>query len=365
MNRFHSLSLARLPLSYWRRLLALSVLMLVGGVAQQRTAFASTAQDEPLFGPPPVAELRDEVLLLSTRKVGTVCDSAAVARGLICERLLSGPAEEGRWTSDEWQKLTTTQASMPTIIYIHGNRVPTGQDKAEGLLVYRSFRRHCPHQGPIRFVIWSWPSSQIRGPIKDYLVKAQRTNPVAWQLAWLLDQMPKQTPIAMIGYSYGTRVICGATHLLVGGQLGALQLPERVNTSRLPIRVALMAAAFDADWMQPGKLYDRSLKLTEHAVIGTNQLDPAMRFYHLSNGRGRMDALGKRGVFRSGALGPAARRLNQIDFTHEVGRSHVVGDYFAAQAKIKQVWRELLWRQPPKGTTIAYSASVSSVGVDR
>ncbi len=294
-----------------------------------------------LFAPPAPVEPRDEILLISTRPIGTACNSNRLRQGLTCQRFVKNTAGQVDWTPSDWRLLLLPDR-RPTIFYVHGNRVSPGRDLAEGRMVYQSLKRHSPLRGPVRFVIFSWPSEQIPGPIKDYLVKAQRTNPVAWQLAWLLDKMPLDTPIALVGYSYGTRVVSGASHLLGGGSLGPLHLTERAYPSRPPLRAGLLAAAFDADWIQPGRFYTNTLEKTERLVLGTNKLDPAMRFYHLSNGRGRMHALGRAGVDEPASIAAYAGRVRQIDFTGSVGRSHVLSDYLSAEHKMSRLWRELL-----------------------
>jgi|GEM_PF-2349960 len=307
-------------------------------------ATQSAAAAAPLFNAPPIAAvdlLPGEVLLISTRAIGTVCQTQAMHRNLRCQRLTLDAHGKHVWQQDDWQRLLTPQTNLTTYVYVHGNRVSSGRDRSDGMQVYRSLRAHLPSQTPIRFIIWSWPASQIRGPVRDYLVKAQRTTPVAWQLAWFLDKLPPESPIALVGYSYGARVVSGAAHLLAGGQLGNLKLTTRTYPHRPPVRAALMAAAYDANWIQPGHFYSRCLKMTENLVLATNRLDPAMRFYHLSNGRGRMHALGRSGVHQPRSLGAAAQHLVRIDFAREVGRSHSLLDYLAADGKMRQLWQQL------------------------
>ena len=300
-----------------------------------------------LFAPPAAqTQAQDDIWLISTRQIGTTCTNQAMQRGLDCRTLVKDSQGEPAWKTADWRELTEPARACQTIIYVHGNRVVSGYDRVEGLNVYRSFQKHRTFAGPVRFIIWSWPSEQISRPIKDYLVKAQRTNPVAWQMAWFLDKLPNETPLSMVGYSYGTRVICGASHLLAGGRIGPLKLGKRLHANRPPARAALMAAAFDANWLQPGKFYSRTMSKLEHVVLGTNKLDPAMRFYHLSNGRGHMDALGKFGLHKPRTLGAALSRVRRIDYTQAVGRSHVIDDYLNAGSQMQAMWRELMGNRP-------------------
>lgn len=319
------------------------VILLLTAFAVHADCFASADVSEPLFAAPPrPLQESDQVFLVSTRRIGVECNSRLMQTGLDCQQRVEPMTRNPVWLLSDWRRAIASDPRRSTIVYVHGNRVSSGYDKVEGMSVYRSFRKHHPNHPPVRFIIWSWPASQIPGPIKDYMVKAQRTNPAAWQLAWMLNRMPTGARVRLVGYSYGTRVVSGAAHLLAGGQIGSLRLQEPKRDRARPIRVALMAAAFDADWLQPDRQYSRAVSQMERAIIATNQLDPAMRFYHLSNGRGRMDALGKYGVHHIQSLGKAAHRLGRIDFTREVGRSHVVSDYLAANRQMHQLWHELL-----------------------
>jgi len=305
----------------------------------QPTAHDETVRDEPV---------QDEVLLISTRAIGTVCNSESMNCGLCCQRLVTDPTGQQTWKSMDWLGLLSPPDERPMVVYVHGNRIAAGQDRAQGMQVYRSLKSHRRANEPVRYIIWSWPADQISGLIKDYRVKARRTNPAAWQLAWLLDKLPLETQLSLVGYSYGTRVVSGAAHLLAGGRIGNLQLAERVHPQRPLVRAALLAAAYDADWIQPGNFYSRTLAQIERLVLATNKLDPVMRFYHLSNGRGKMHALGKSGVHQPSALGSAVSALQRIDFTREVGRSHALVDYLAADGKMRVIWRRLTMPENPR-----------------
>lgn len=226
--------------------------------------------------------------------------------------------------------------------------------------VYHSLRAQGQPEVPIRYIIWSWPSSTIPGPVKDYQVKASRTRPAGWQLAWFLNQLPKETNVSVIGYSYGARIASGAMHLLAGGQLGNLKLNTRPAEQQPSFRLALVAAAFDADWIQPGHYHGRAVSQVERLVLVTNHLDPAMRFFHLSNGRGRVDALGKAGMPNPKSLGILTKRIQPINMSHAVGRSHFLTDYLAATSKMRLVWRNLLPERTSPGEQSLANATIDN-----
>jgi hypothetical protein len=283
------------------------------------------------------ASTADQVYLISTRSIGTQCDAGLMASGLQCEAH-DGLGGASGWRSLSWDELSAELAApTPTIIYIHGNRVDCGYSKSHGLAMYRSLAARKQGDGPIRFVIWSWPSSQIRGQVRDYQVKAARTKQVGWQLAWAIDQLPTETPVAVIGYSYGARVATGALHLLAGGRLGSLELAERLHPQRPPVRAAFVAAALDANWIRPGGYHGRALEQVDELLLVNNHLDPAMRFYHLAmeSGARPLGYGGPRG------LGQFAARVRSVDVTGAVGRHHAIEEYLASSSRVTRVLEQV------------------------
>ena len=306
-----------------------------------RGIIAASASPTPGFAAPlrrrSHEEEQDRIFLINTRAIGTRCESDAMCSGVVCETHAGRGGASG-WESLSWDQLAEELAEpTPTIIYIHGNRVDCGYSKSHGLAMYRSLASRRQDDGPIRFIIWSWPSSQIRGQVRDYQVKAARTKQVGWQLAWAIDQLPVETPLAVIGYSYGARVASGALHLLAGGRLGSLELNERLHPERPPVRAAFVAAALDANWIRPGGYHGRALEQIDELLLVNNHLDPAMRFYHLAmeSGARPLGYGGPRG------LGQFASRVRSVDVTSAVGRHHAIEEYLASSSRVTRVLEQV------------------------
>jgi hypothetical protein len=285
----------------------------------------------------------DRVYLISTRGIGTRCECSAMHSGLQCEELVAEGYSARHWRSVEWSDVAAELAEpLPTVIYVHGNRVDPGFDKTHGLEIYRSLAARKPSGAPIRYIIWSWPSSKVSGIINDYQVKAARTRPVAWQLAWAVDQMPPETPLTLVGHSYGARVVTGTLHLLAGGRLGDLELVDRTHPVRPPIRAALLAAAVDASWIRPGGFHGRALELVDEALLVNNHRDPAMRFYHLAF-EGHVRPLGYGGI---SGLGQFADRVRTVDVTPAVGRRHALEDYLVHSRRVVDELEQFVQLRP-------------------
>lgn len=294
----------------------------------------------------------DQIVLINTRGLGLACESEQLQRRLRCERYDPNSTTNRHWQPTSLEEvLTDCSAQLPTIIYVHGNRIARGTDRSRGLMVYRSLIRRSHPTTPIRFVIWSWPSAKIPGALQDYRVKAARTRPAGWQLAWFVDRMPADTPLSLIGYSYGARVVSGCMHLLGGGRLNGLKLEHREHPERTPVRAVFVAAAFDMNWMLPGGYHGKALSQIEQLMLLNNRHDPAMRFFHFSTKRQRIQALGWAGMPRTRSLGKLAGKIASYDVTAQVGRTHSLHEYLSASQPLSHVWRQVCYKQPSVETT--------------
>ena len=90
----------------------------------------------PCFGAsiadPPAPPQADEILLISTRKLGTTCDPNRMDRELDCWRLTFDAAGQPTWVAYDWHNLQfPANAQRQTVMYVHGNRVSEGVDAAE------------------------------------------------------------------------------------------------------------------------------------------------------------------------------------------------------------------------------------------
>lgn len=279
----------------------------------------------------------DEIYVISTRAIGCNCDPAVLLSALRCERYV--PGESGccaKWQHADLMKvLTAHDSATVTVFYVHGNQIAAGQAKCRGLTNYRRLVQCGSCDQPIRFIVFSWPSTTIKGPLKDARVKAARTRPAGCQLAWIVDQMPGDLPIGMIGYSYGSRIITGALHVLGGGRLSGLGLSERANPDRRPIRVVLTASALHAHWLGPGQYHGRAMTQVDEMLLINNRDDRAMRFYHLSTTNGSPQALGLCGPT---CIGQERHKIRSIDVSRCVGPNHVELKYLSVPGTACRFW---------------------------
>ena len=84
-----------------------------------------------------------------------------------------------------------------------------------------------------------------------------------------------------------------------------------------PIRVMLVAAAIDADWLEPCGPAGLAPSAVERILVARNGCDPVLRFYSRLYGPHGPEALGY-----VGPMGTAGGKAEVIDVSCEVGRKH-------------------------------------------
>ena len=204
---------------------------------------------EPGDGPDPSSP--NQLWLVNTRQLPDCpcvhCDTGRV-------EVYRRECGTGWQRSSQQAFLAAGGADFVTTVFVHGNDTDAAEARDEGQQLYaRLTPTACP-SGPVRFVIWSWPSERIFGRVRtDIQAKACRANAEAFYLADFLDELEPDARVSLSGYSLGARVTTGALHLLGGGALEGRQLETRKHAERSGLRVVLLAAALADDWLLPGQ----------------------------------------------------------------------------------------------------------------
>jgi hypothetical protein len=277
----------------------------------------------------------DQVWLVSTRGLAG-CGNIQAPPNFFVQRRNS----EGGWqvsSIDEF--LAADDPLTPIGFAMHGNRVSPSQAIRQGMMAYRQFTARVPVSQPVRFVIWSWPSDRIHGILKDVRSKAARTTTDGKYLAWTLHQLDPQTPVHLIGFSYGARIATGALHIVAGGSLDGFSLGP-AKAPRTPVRTAFAAAALHNHWLDEGQYHGRALEIVDSMLLINNSCDMALKRYRFLDRSRTAEALG--------FTGPAGwsqhyAKIRIVDACRDLGKAHDwdrylrSGRYTALQASTLQV----------------------------
>jgi hypothetical protein len=126
--------------------------------------------------------------------------------------------EHSCWTSrDVEQYHQYCDTETPTAIFIHGNRTDADEAAAYGFRVYRSLQRAAEGRR-FRCEIWSWPSDRTYSrPRPDTQEKIVDCRAQSRYLAEHLTARNPESPICLIGYSFGSRIIVDALQIMSCG----------------------------------------------------------------------------------------------------------------------------------------------------
>jgi hypothetical protein len=244
-------------------------------------------------------------------------------RGTHLEFWSHGDQRHGWTLASQEEFLATDQPHVATCVYVHGNRIHHAQALRDGWQVYQQIAGCLPPEQPLRFVIWSWPSTEIEGPLQDVRLKACVSDTHAGHLACLVDRINPDVPVSLVGYSFGARLIGGALHLLGGGRLAGHALQQRTHPHRAPLRVVLMAGALDSHALTPHGRNGLAASQVERMLVTVNSKDPVLHHYPLLAGllRKGPPALGYTGFFAS-SLGEEGHKVAQWNVACYVGKEH-------------------------------------------
>lgn len=311
-------------------------------------ARAAEAVTAPCYSAPVAGKrVGDQIWHVCTRHLG--CDASVVGLPDYRVRYYA----QGAWhTANANAFLAQDDPALPTVFFIHGNRYSSADAVDSGWEAYYALMRR-PPTGPIRLVIWSWPSEREGGPIRDARAKAARTLAESYYLARLMTNIKPEVATSLLGYSFGGRVALGAVHLAAGGQLAGRTVPVPPTKEVGLYRVAILAAGVENNGLMPGARFQMAMSRTEQLLNFYNSCDPILRRYHLVSKGEHPVAMGYTGIVGEDALGGAAQRIWEQDVSEIVGKSHNEDGYFQSEHVMRQVRATVL--VPP----VALSAKVA------
>jgi hypothetical protein len=238
------------------------------------------------------------------------------------------------WERETFENFLAQEASMPSLIFAHGNTLQDKGAMKQCWLLYGKMRC-CP--GKKRLVFWSWPAQiAIKRPIlrprklimANLRIKYVYSEYQAYYMAKVVQQMSMTQRVTVGGHSYGAIIASGAAHLIGGGELRGLTLAGAVAAERPNFRVANISGAFDNDAMNPGCRFGQSFVAAEKVLNTRNANDKTLDNWPKVSLRGRK-AIGVTGI-NANILGQYSSKLCQITMSADVGRSHYIEPHMSS-----------------------------------
>lgn len=268
----------------------------------------------------------DQILLISSRGYPTV-----IGRTFNFDTTLARELD-ARGQQLNQLSLRTPLPSMETWLFVHGNQISHCDAIRRGLRVYRRLKNCACSDGPIRFVIWSWPSERESWRPKDAKEKAVRTDVESFLLANVVTKLANESPVSIVGYSFGSRIVSGALHLASGGKFCGYCISDLMQAAH-PIRVVHIAPAVEDDGYQPGcGRYRHALDHVTTLTLLNNSRDPALNFFWIIN-KSRPTAMGDSGIMGF----PAHVHVEQTNWARTIGRDHSLWEYVNRSAALRRI----------------------------
>ncbi len=229
-------------------------------------------------------------------------------------------------TLDGLRNQLSSHSEQKIIFYVHGNWMPHAEARQRALAVYRRLVR-CADSRPICFIAFSWPSERREGFARDAIGKKTRLDTDSYYFAQAIEGLQLQQSAGFIGYSFGAAVVCGAQHLLAGGNLCGYQL--RVTpANHLPAKISMLAPAFDRQELTARGRYHLALEEADSVFNLYNSMDPILKRFRFFDRDSAPIAAGFAGLLESRSSEPLAAdsTIEQFD-CRCIGRTHAELDY--------------------------------------
>ncbi len=211
-----------------------------------------------------------------------------------------------RWKPATLQTLLNAQQpGKPLVIWIHGNWITWRNSLRMGQVLADHLAPVA--QDPWQMLIWSWPADRCGRPLRDARRNACRADQHAQLLAALLKKLPKQTPVRLVGHSYGARMILAALHQV------AISSPQPLPKWR----AVLWVPAVEYWAIGPAGRFGLWWEVVEEVLLVTNCRDRVLRGYRCVE---KTEALGRVGPGKLPA--PAAEKLKHLETAPLVGCKH-------------------------------------------
>lgn len=232
---------------------------------------------------------------------------------------------DGSCVPSSWMEfLEAVDPSGPVCFLVHGNLVGFEEAISQGWEVVEALSTHLPAGMPVTFVSFTWPSDEVVPLLitADLQIKASRSDATAYYLASLINYLPPNQKVSLLGFSHGARSVAGTLELLGGGEVRGRRLPHGPAPPR-PMRASLIAAAMDHHWLRPGERNGRAICQLEALQVFFNCTDWALRYYPLRCPLSR-HALGYTGLDERDwqALGEQAAKVQEVDAAELVETMH-------------------------------------------
>jgi hypothetical protein len=191
----------------------------------------------------------------------------------------------GRWEMSSPEDLLQSINGDPTwenMLFIHGNRTDLNWANLRGVETYESivtWPESCqtaqPPVGPVRWIIWAWPSDPVHGPRADLAIKRSRAVAQGPYLRQFMSSITVDS-LGVVAYSLGAQALVSAL-CTEEERVAPAETDERRPLPKL--RVVMLAGAIPVRWMQSAEADDCFRRYLDNLTLINNPRDRALKIY--------------------------------------------------------------------------------------
>ena len=214
--------------------------------------------------------------------------------------------------------LDNMNGSKSTSVYVHGYSPGKVVDEADALELAEA----ACHASPFRLVIWQWKIEKcvFQGLRSNVMQNMDRAERQGYYVAAIASRIRNQTPLTLVGHSFGSFSVCGALQSLAVDQSGYGSKNDLSTDSDRPIQAVLIAPAIGRDSLLPGGRFGLAITQVDRMLITYNPRDRSLNAQSSITRNGNI--LGLTGMCGQKLLTGAGNSITQMDVSPHVGGVH-------------------------------------------
>ena len=289
-----------------------------------------------------------DVWIFNTRSASTTRPDEQQYQKISVQRLIQmHERKKSRWQNTSQNEFWLTyDPEVPLIVLVHGNYTSkTEAIESANMLENKFFPGSGKFAGArYRLVIWAWPADTIyKQHLKDAKLKSVFSMKQGEYLAQFLSQLPSDSRVSLVGFSFGARTTCEAVQRLSTNPEFFTQQGDENVSPNIQIRNLLLSPAIDQISLAPRFRYGNVIPTSQQSIVLYNPRDFALRLYPFLTGCNGPKALGRTGIPFFNLPKDLRQKISGINIDPIAGSRHSFTVFFQSPALNNRLGEFLLF----------------------
>ena len=278
-----------------------------------------------------------DVWVFNTRSASATRPDEQQYQKISVRRLIQMPErKKSHWQNTSQNEFWLTfDPSIPLIVLVHGNYTSTTEAIESANMLENKF---FPGSGKFagakyRLVIWAWPADTVyQRHLPDAKLKSVFSIKQGEYLARFLSQLPSDSRVSLVGFSFGARTTCEAVQRISKKPEFFTQLEDGQTLPNVQIRNLLLSPAIDQVALAPRSRYGNVISASQQSIVLYNPCDLALKFYPFLVGCHGPKSLGREGVPFFNIPKDLRQKISGINIDPIAGSRHSFTVFFQSSA---------------------------------